>query len=884
MDVHPPLAKMLYAVVGWFAGYDGEFEFSDIGVEYTTSENYVPYIAMRTFPAVLGVLTIMLSYSTLRASGVKPLIALFGSALMTFDNALATQSRYILLDSPLVFFIAITAYGFKKFENEVPFTKDWYRYLFLTGLGLGATVSSKWVGLFTIGWVGALTLYQLWWLLGDLNVSYKKFLAHFGARVVFLIIVPIVFYVGMFALHFICLSNTGDGASFMSPEFQSTLQHTNLAHDIPADVAFGSEIALRHWNTQGGYLHSHDHMYATGSKQQQVTLYPHKDHNNAWVLENATALEEYETDAHGNITATNYLKPPVFIKDGAIVKLRHKSTFRRLHSHDVRPPVSEQEHHNEVSAYGYEGFDGDANDNFRVEILEKYSEPGVARERVRTLQTKFRLVHTMTGCHLFSHAVKLPKWAFEQQEVTCIKGGTLPNTIWYVEDNVNAELGPDAELVSYRKPSFFEKFIELNKVMWKVNAGLTDTHAWQSRPESWPLMQRGINFWVKDYRQVYLIGNGVTWWTLSLLVVLYVSYKAFWVLSWQRNVIQFYNDPDYALYDSNVGSYLLGWAFHYFPSFLMDRQLFLHHYLGSVFFGILALAQAWQFLTTRLIRNKLVGHALTVIFFSGALAWYIWYSPLIYGLPWTKDLCNQSKFFDMDFSCDSFHGTYAEYDIITRKRSVHYNEKSSSSSPEVAESVAAPEEAAAQNVEPVAQPNESSGIIEQPEYKEYDYDVENPSPVENPIPSETAEDEDNLRESSNDGEGVSEFEAAKSEAPSEFETTPAPVIKESPVSFTRTLKKITYRDEDGNPIDRAAAEKLIEKYKKGAVSPAPAAPAAGSPAPEPESSEPAAEPAAEPVPEPVPEPEPVEPAVEEAVVPEDVPDNVPEEETGAAEV
>jgi dolichyl-phosphate-mannose--protein O-mannosyl transferase len=48
------------------------------------------------------------------------------------------------------------------------------------------------------------------------------------------------------------------------------------------DVAFNSTITLRHVNTQGGYLHSHPHNYPTGSKQQQITLYPHIDGNNEW--------------------------------------------------------------------------------------------------------------------------------------------------------------------------------------------------------------------------------------------------------------------------------------------------------------------------------------------------------------------------------------------------------------------------------------------------------------------------------------------------------------------------------------------------------------------------------------------------------------------------
>ena len=62
----------------------------------------------------------------------------------------------------------------------------------------------------------------------------------------------------------------------MSSEFQATLNSKGM-QAVPADVAFGSRVSLRHWNTQGGYLHSHAHMYPAGSKQQQITLYPHKD-------------------------------------------------------------------------------------------------------------------------------------------------------------------------------------------------------------------------------------------------------------------------------------------------------------------------------------------------------------------------------------------------------------------------------------------------------------------------------------------------------------------------------------------------------------------------------------------------------------------------------
>lgn len=89
------------------------------------------------------------------------------------ENGLITQSRFILLDSPLVIFTAMTALSFTCFINqqeqgpEKAFKPAWWFWLAMTGICLGATVSVKWVGLFTIAWVGSLTLVQLWVVLGD---------------------------------------------------------------------------------------------------------------------------------------------------------------------------------------------------------------------------------------------------------------------------------------------------------------------------------------------------------------------------------------------------------------------------------------------------------------------------------------------------------------------------------------------------------------------------------------------------------------------------------------------------------------------------------------------------------------------------------------------
>ena len=255
MDVHPPLAKLLLALMAWVSGFEGgSFDFKDIGREY--GPEAVPYIPMRLLPATLGLALIPLAYLTLRALKTRPTTALLGALMVMFENGLVTQSRFILLDSPLIFFTALTAFfwvGFSN-ENEVardrtgkvgPFSRRWYGWLLLTGLALGAVVSCKWVGLFTIATIGILTIAQLWRLLGDVRIPMPLLARHFVARAVFLILVPLAFYMSMFAIHLAILSNSGEGDGFMSSEFQHTLQGHGMEDTFAGSFTL-SLLATRH--------------------------------------------------------------------------------------------------------------------------------------------------------------------------------------------------------------------------------------------------------------------------------------------------------------------------------------------------------------------------------------------------------------------------------------------------------------------------------------------------------------------------------------------------------------------------------------------------------------------------------------------------------------
>lgn len=210
-------------------------------------------------PAILGVATIPLAYLTMRGLECRATTALLAAVFVTFENGLVTQSRHILLDSPLLFFTSLTTFlwvGFCNEDKRHAFSESWWTWLMLTGLSLGAVVSCKWVGLFTIATIGLSTINQLWNLLGDLRVSPRLWIRHFFARALCLIIIPILFYIFMFQIHFLILVNSGEGDGFMSAEFQHTLggrsmQDTYAGRSLlpgpldPADCRLDKRC--RHW-------------------------------------------------------------------------------------------------------------------------------------------------------------------------------------------------------------------------------------------------------------------------------------------------------------------------------------------------------------------------------------------------------------------------------------------------------------------------------------------------------------------------------------------------------------------------------------------------------------------------------------------------------------
>ncbi|KAJ2721765.1 hypothetical protein GGI07_003758 [Coemansia sp. Benny D115] len=644
-DLHPPLAKMMFAAAGKLAGYDGMFDFKSIGLDYAAAG--VPYVGMRLMPALLGVITVPATYVTARACGYKLDTAALAALLVCFENGLITQSRLILLDSPLVFFtvLSLTAWAMFWTKQDRPFTSGWWFWLATTGAMMGCAASCKWVGLFLFPAVGLSTIGDLWDKIADRSISPARWCSHFAARAVGLLAVPLAVYLFWFQVHFAALYKTGDAAGMMTPEFQTTLLGgLNVTTD--RDVFYGSEIRIKSTNARSGYLHSHTHMWQheKGSGQQQITIYGHADPNNIWVVEPA-----YNTTVDTS-------QGPVPVRGGDTIRLRHKVTGKYLHSHDKKPALSSEDHKFELSGYGFTNFSGDSNDNFRLDILSGDKHQAGSDKQVQAIYTRFRLIHRNLGCAVYNSRKKLPKWAFEQIEVNCMRNCMPRMSTWHVEfaqlpeNSQAAAAAKDIPQASYRKLSLWGKIAEYNSLMADSNAGLTGDHPFAARPQHWPWLRRGTAYWGGRGNFIYQLGNPLIWWASLASIALFAGTRALLFILDKRRIHPTLGGQR-KKYFSSAGFFVVAWACHYVPFFLMGRELFIHHYFPALWMAVLVLAFTLDMLTARM--PQVARLSVYVAVMAAVLYAFQVFSHITYASTWTRDACLKAKWLKTwDFDCE----------------------------------------------------------------------------------------------------------------------------------------------------------------------------------------------------------------------------------------
>ncbi|XP_046370265.2 protein O-mannosyl-transferase 1-like [Haliotis rufescens] len=639
-DIHPPLGKMLLAAAGSYSGFEGNVSFDRIGSEYPAN---VPVVQLRLIPAVLGSLIVPLMYQIAVELGLSRWAALLAGAFVLLDNALLVQSRFMLMEGMLIFFSCLAVLSYLKFRNLAhrEFSVQWWWWLCVCGLALTCTFSIKYVGFFT----SVLVLFHIfkdyWNMLAETSRTEISLTKHLIARVLLVMAVPVAAYIAMFYYHLSSLTKAGPHDNIMTSAFQASLEGglATLTKGQPLYVAYGSQITLRHTHdTVPGrpcWLHSHQTVYPIkypdqrgSSHQQQVTCYIFKDVNNWWIVK------------HPDRDSLVVDEKPQSVKHGDIVQLVHGMSSRALNSHDVAAPVTPQ--NQEVSCYIDYNVSMPAQNLWRVDITNKEG----SDDNWQTIKSQVRLIHVNTTTALKTTGKQLPDWGHHQMEVAADRVINQDATIWNVEEHrYTKSLEKDKQSLDLRQSemiplepthlSFWSKFLELQMKMIFSNQDAELEHKYSSDPTEWPFMSKNIAYWMSPFSnaQIHLLGNPVVWWCASLSVATYTALLVFYILRRQRNI---YDITD-AEWDNFVfqGELLVGgYLLYYVPFFLLDRTLFLHHYLPAIVFKILVLAAIIDHLHNIFHRNRIISSVVTytaVALFTCAVYSFYLLTPFTYG-------------------------------------------------------------------------------------------------------------------------------------------------------------------------------------------------------------------------------------------------------------
>ncbi|XP_073456610.1 protein O-mannosyl-transferase 1 [Aquarana catesbeiana] len=640
-DSGPPLGHMLLALGGYLSGFDGNFMWNRIGAEYGSN---VPVWALRLLPAVSGGLCVPLAYQIVLELGFSTLAGLIAALLVLFENALITQSRLILLEPVLIFFILLTFLSYLKFQSYQqisPFSLSWWFWLVLTGVSCSFAVGVKYMGLFTYLLILGIAGVHSWQLIGDRKLSNMSVVFHLGARCLALLFVPAALYLGTFFIHLSILTHSGPHDHIMSSAFQASLEGglSRITQGQPLEVAFGSQITLR--NAFGKpvpcWLHSHKHTYPVmyeggrgSSHQQQVTCYPYKDVNNWWIVKDPSRQEMIVSS------------PPRAVRHGDTVQLVHGMTARFLNTHDVAAPLSP--YSQEISCYVDYNISMPAQTLWKVEIVNRESD----KDTWKTILSEVRLVHVNTTATLKLSGSALPDWGFRQLEVVGDKvaKGYHQSLVWNVEEHRygksreqserEKELHTSPQMDVGRNLSFMARFWELQCKMLTMRSESPE-HKYSSSPLDWVSLDTSIAYWLhpKTTAQIQLLGNPIIWYSANIGAILYTVLFLFYLLRQRRAICDIPQGSWQALQLTGILC-LGGWAVNYLPFFLMEKTLFLYHYLPALTCLILLLPPLLEHIHQHLLRSEALKNtfsSLLLVWMSSVFLTYRRLCPLTFGDP-----------------------------------------------------------------------------------------------------------------------------------------------------------------------------------------------------------------------------------------------------------
>ncbi len=200
----------------------------------------------------------------------------------------------------------------------------------------------------------------------------------------------------------------------------------------------------------------------------------------------------------------------------------------------------------------------------------------------------------------------------------------LPNTgdgTAFMIPEFNARLAGHAAASDGTQPlGLFAAILELNRTMAEI-ADNVGPHPYATAWYTWPFGVRGVYYWTDriepDLARIYLLPNLVILWTTTLFMAKLVLDQLF---LWTRRPLALWRDGGD---DLSAGLFALTYCAFFLPYALIDRPMFLYHYIPSLTFAVAVCAV----IATRLDLSRITGF----VWIAAAAAFFLFLKPLTYG-------------------------------------------------------------------------------------------------------------------------------------------------------------------------------------------------------------------------------------------------------------
>ena len=216
---------------------------------------------------------------------------------------------------------------------------------------------------------------------------------------------------------------------------------------------------------------------------------------------------------------------------------------------------------------------------------------------------------------------------------------------------------------------FWEKFIEVHTRMISENNQLTGEHKYSSQADAWPFIHRGVLYWREKAprsrpkvktgssgddsgggssnngadasglvgSQIYFLGNPIVWFGTVIAVGVSSISIGVHAIRGQRRLASVVSDRQQTAFLRACFWLCGGWAAHYVPFLLMNRRLFMHHYLPAVCFGGMCAGVLLEHVVLHCFRAPQTWGCLAWALGVAAATAFFHLSPLAYGMPTSNE-------------------------------------------------------------------------------------------------------------------------------------------------------------------------------------------------------------------------------------------------------